>query len=483
MDFSTKIGLQQTQGLRLTQHLIQSIEMLQLSTIELSEKISKELIENPVLEEENTSLCPSTNSEDGDIASVVSMELNGIESVYHRREEKRLSYENLSDNGYSTGFDDDRKRQFIENAVIHEEPLEEHLIWQARLVANDEKEFDLLNRIITYIDERGFLTIDNAKLAKENSISTEEIEKAALIVSNLDPIGCGVQTVQESLIIQSMCLYPDDEIVITILKEYYEEIEKLDYNKISKGLDLSLNIVLEKCTLIHNLDPFPGLQFSAKKTIYIFPDMEVKFIDGEVIIILNDDWIPKIRINPYYSKFLRTKNIDDNSKEYIKKRIQSGKHLIGNIQNRRETITRVVKAIMEHQIEFLKKGTGHLRPLIHTDIAEEVGLHGSTISRVTSNKFIQTSWGIFKLKYFFVSKLRSYNDIEHSSDEIMTLIKDIISNENPLNPYSDEDILKRLQKLNINIARRTISKYRGILDIPSSSIRKKLNFINSREEK
>jgi RNA polymerase sigma-54 factor len=265
-----------------------------------------------------------------------------------------------------------------------------------------------------------------------------------------------------------------------ILLNYFNDLEKLNYDRIAKGLNISINDIIQKTKIIQTLDPFPGRQYASKKIRYIIPDIEVKCIDDEIIINLNDDWVPKIGINTFYINLLRKKNIEKNVKEYIQEKMQSAKYLMKNISSRRDTIIKVVKSIMEQQVEFLKKGPGHLKPLIHTDISSKVGLHESTISRATSNKFVQTSWGVFELKYFFVSRIKS-SDENISSDEVMNLIKDILSGENPENPFSDEDILVKLKKSGIEVARRTISKYRGLLNIPSSNKRKKLNLIKTQE--
>lgn len=481
MAISAKIGLRQTQRLAVTQQLLQSIEMLQLSNVELAERISNELLENPVLEEENITDLSSgnKNEKDEDILAKVSKELSGDESINHGREEKETIYEGFSDNEYSRVSDDDRKRSFIENAIKKEETLKEHLISQAILTAKDDNELRLLNSIITSIDDDGFLTEDIDVIAREIGVDIKEIEKAISIINCFDPVGCGVRGTLESLIVQAEQLYPEDAILKMILRDYLSDLEKLCYEKIAKALKITHAEVAKKNQLIHNLDPFPGRRYSTIKTRYIIPDIEVKYIDGRIFVSLNDDWLPKIRINSYYNNFFRRKTIDKNLIKYLNDRMQAAKHLKKSIYSRRETIIKVVTSIMENQREFLIKGVGHLKPLVYSDIAEEAGFHESTISRVVNNKFVQTTWGVFELKYFFTSRLKSNDEEEYSSDEAKNLIRDIIINEDPKNPVTDREIHRRLVKTGINIAMRTVAKYRNSLNIPSSNIRKKIEYYNT----
>ena len=479
MAVSIKVGLQQTQKLAMTQSLRQSIEMLQLSTLELAETISRELVENPVLEEEGSSALPEADFGEPDLMSRISRRLSGDDSLSFRREEKDLAFTDSSDSGYSGGFEDeDRKRAYLENAVTQEETLKEHLLSQARLVAGCEDELRLLESIITAIDDRGMLSVAVDEIAGECGFSPEDVRAGIRTVGALDPAGCGASSVQESLALQAAYLFPEDTLLQRMLSDYFRELERLEYERIAKGLGVTVQMVVEKSKLLQKLTPFPGRQFSMKGVRYIIPDVEVKLMDGEIIVGVNDDWIPRFRVNHYYLDLLKKKNIDKNLKDYIKDKLQSARALMKNISGRRDTITKVVTAIMHRQREFLEKGPGHLRPLTHTMIAQEVGLHESTVSRVTSNKFVQTGWGVFELKYFFVSRLKSAEG-DQSSDMIQSLIKDIISRESSERPLNDEEILLELKKRGIHCARRTIAKYRRNLGIPSSGIRRRLNMINN----
>jgi RNA polymerase sigma-54 factor len=464
----------------MTQSLKQAIELLQLSTIELYERISKELVENPVLEEDPSAASASVGDESDPMAGVV-RNLNGDESLLARRDEKRVNYEDASDAGYPGSEDDDKKRDYLESIIAHEESLSEHLMWQARLTACDECELNIYQTIITSLDENGFMKEDPACLLNENCVS-EKIAKIIAAIQLFDPVGCAVRNVQESLAVQCRHFYPSDAALQKIIDDCFDHFEKLDYRKISRKLNLPVEEVVEKSKQIQNLDPYPGRQYSNRTIRYIIPDIDVRLVDGEIIVSLNDDWIPGLRINSYYISLLKKKNIEKKLRDYIQVKMQSARYLVRNISNRRNTILKVVERIMEHQRVFLERGPGHLKPLTHGEIAKEAGLHESTVSRVTSNKYVQTVWGVYNLKYFFVSKLKSSSggDVA-SSDAVMNLIKDIIDRENAARPLADEEIVKILGKAGMKVARRTVAKYRGNLCIPPSGKRKKINKIKTEE--
>jgi RNA polymerase sigma-54 factor len=236
--------------------------------------------------------------------------------------------------------------------------------------------------------------------------------------------------------------------------------------------------VREKGRIVQSLNPYPGREFSHDVTRFIIPDVEVRFENGEIIIIFSDEYIPRIRVSSVYMRMLAKKNIDKKLKEYIRDKMGAAKQLMKNIAGRRETIEKVVRAVMMHQTAFLERGPGHLKPLTYAKIAEIVGCHESTVSRVSSNKFMRCQWGTFELRYFFASKIRSGADL-HSSDEALSLIRDIVARDKPESPLSDDEIAVYMEGAGVSVARRTIAKYRDILNIPSSNKRKRLNLLKA----
>lgn len=478
MSFSLQTGLNQSQKLVMTRTLKQAIELLQLSTVELYEQISRELIDNPVLEEDADSA--GVRVRPGQVSGI-SPDFIGDDSALTRNEERQLNFGDAGDIGY-TDEDQDKKRKYFENIMTQEDSLSEHLLRQARMMSRDDRELDLFQRIITSLNDHGFLNDDTCGLCREGGHSEERIREALGAIQFFDPIGCAVTDVRESLCVQCRHYYPADPLLHNIIADHFVDFEHMNYKKIARSLNLPVSQVVEKSRLIQNLDPYPGWHFSNKSIRYIMPDVDVKLVDGEILVSHNDDWVPGIRINSYYNTLLKKKNIEKKLREYIQDKMQSARYLIKNIDSRRNTIFKVVNSIMEHQREFLERGPGHLKPLTHVEIARNVDLHESTISRVTSNKYVQTCWGVFHLKCFFVSRVRSAgNEKETSSDQIMNLIRDIVEREDSRAPLSDEEIVTVLGKAGIAVARRTVAKYRGILHIPSSDKRKKINIIKSEE--
>ncbi len=478
MSFSLHTGINQSQKLVMTRTLKQAIELLQLSTLELYERISRELIDNPVLEED--AVYAPLSGMPGQTTDI-SSDLTGDDPTLTRNEERQMNFGETGDIGYADE-DQNKKRKYIENIMTQEESLSEHLLWQARMSSRDEGEMDIFQRIITSLNDDGFLNDDPCGLCREAGHSEERIRDVLAAIQFFDPVGCAVFDVRESLSVQCRHHYPSDEMLHRIVADNFTDFEHMNYKKIARSLNLPVGQVMEKSRMIQNLDPYPGRHFSNKTIRYIMPDVEVKLVDGEILVSHNDDWLPGIRINSYYISLLKKKNIEKKLREYIQDKMQSARYLIKNIESRRNTIFKVVSSIMNHQREFFERGPGHLKPLTHVEIARDVDLHESTISRVTSNKYVQTCWGVFHLKYFFVSRIRSAgNNKEMSSDRIMSLIRDIVEREESRSPLSDEEIVAVLGKAGITVARRTVAKYRGILHIPSSDKRKKINIIKSEE--
>lgn len=468
MKSGINIGMRQSQKLVMTQTLRQSIEMLQLSTVELAELINREFLENPLLEE------LSQTGETTLLEDRLNRSLSG--------EEDNTMSSNDEDNPgnpdvppSSEGFDDERKQSYIENAVSSTESLKDHLLWQARMAASDDKEYRVFEEIITLLDPNGFLPGD-----MDSRYETDVYNAVIGSIRQFDPIGCAVPGVRESLLVQARYYYPEESILHEMIEKYFREVEHLDYESIAKSTGQNIQTIIEKNRLLQNLNPFPGSTYSTKEIKYIIPDIEVKLIEGEIVIMLNDEWIPAIGISSYYEGLLTRRDINKEQHDYLSTRLQSAKAFIRNISTRRETILKVASAIMRRQREFLEKGPGHLRYLTHRDIADETGVHESTVSRVSSSKFVQTSWGIFELKYFFVSKIKSSQESDggnSSSDRVRGLINEIVASENPESPYNDEEIALILREKGVNVARRTIAKYRDMLNIPSSAVRKRINMI------
>ncbi|XDD48694.1 RNA polymerase factor sigma-54 [Leptospira sp. WS92.C1] len=473
MNLSHSLVQKQTQKLVMTQDLRQSIELLPLSTIELSDRISSELIENPMLEEEYAS------------------EKNRTPDLYSRddlrRKEKNDFIKNSDvtwqdnysiDRAGSTGSDaGDRNQKYIESSP-EKSSLSEHLLWQLRLSSLKPDEITIGEMLISMLDDHGFISIPIPDFCKEMSLNEKKVRKVLGQIHRLDPLGIGAKDVQETLLIQAKILKPEDIKLHTLIQDHIKDLEKLDYKTISKKMELSLEAVESLASEIKKLEPYPATLYTSNKPDYVMPDVIVREVEGEFDIYINDEWIPKLKINKEYKNIL--KNAKDNDKEYITTKLGSAEWLIRSVNQRRQTLFKVTSAIIEMQIEFFRKGIQFIRPLTLKDIAERLDMHESTVSRITSNKYIQTSRGILELKWFFSSGVRSSEGGIESSKKIHDLIRNLVKEEKSESPLSDQEIVEAIQKQGIEIARRTVAKYRKILKILPSSQRKKVKSLESR---
>ena len=305
------------------------------------------------------------------------------------------------------------------------------------------------------------------------NLNLKLLKKVIQSIHQLDPIGIGAVNIQQTLMIQAKILKPDDENLYILLKDHFKDLEKLDYKKISKAMKISEEKVEQIAKSIKKLEPYPATLYISKKTDYIVPDVVVKETDGEFTIHINDEWIPKISINKEYKNVL-VKSCSAADKEFITTRVNSAQWLIRSINQRRQTLYRVMNSIIDFQIDFFKNGINDLKPLTLKDIADKLSMHESTISRITTNKYVQTSWGILELKWFFSSGLKSSEGGKESSKKIHDMIRTLVKEESEDNPLSDQDIVDIMGKRGIEIARRTVAKYRKILKILPSNRRKRI---------
>ncbi|MCB1315143.1 MAG: RNA polymerase factor sigma-54 [Leptospiraceae bacterium] len=483
MALSQNLYQKQTQRLVITQDLRQSIELLPLSNLELSEKIQKEILENPLLEETESSSTP---------------ELDSMQARNETREGQREREESEGDGNWQREEDNwredrtmverqrsdygtENKHQFLQNAVQAPESLAGHLLWQLRLSDLDDVEMQAGEIIISAIDERGFLVEDLGDLMADQDIPLEAASTALETIHTFDPIGCGARDIQESLILQTRLLRPEDEISLTLLKKHFVDLEKLDYRRIEKASEINDEQIEAALQFIRTLEPYPGTLFSGRQPDYIIPDVLVVEVEGKFQVLINDDWMPGLRVNEEYKAMIQSTGAGSEDREYMQSRLNSAQWLIKSIRQRRHTLFRVMTSIVEFQEDFFRSGPVALRPLTLRMVAEKVELHESTVSRITTNKYVQTRWGVFELKYFFSSSLRSRTGADgHSARSIQDRIRLLVEEEDPENPLSDQEIMDRIRAEGVQIARRTVAKYRKILKILPADRRKKLKKLHSR---
>ncbi|MEK6705832.1 MAG: RNA polymerase factor sigma-54 [Bdellovibrionota bacterium] len=494
MALEIKQSLRLSQQLVMTPQLQQAIKLLQLTRMELAEVVNQEMMENPILEE----LTETPEGESGNTTE------SGAEKtdpeVEQKRDEESLAKEMPKEEQIVAGKDDFNWESYVEefnstsssapsmreineelpsfeNVLTKTTSLEDHLAWQLSMVTVTDQERKLGELIIGNLSDDGYLNVGVEELAKEAEMEAEDAEEVLKIIQNFDPLGVGSRNLQECLSIQAKFMNPRQPLVEKIIEQHLGELERKNYQAISRNLDVSLEKVIEATKLIMEFEPKPGRSFHASDTQYITPDIYVYKVGNEFVIVLNEDGMPKLRISPYYKNILATaqKNQNKVTKEYVQDKLRSAIWLIRSIHNRQKTIYKVTDAIVKRQRDFFEKGVQYLKPMILKDVANDIGMHESTISRVTTNKFVHTPVGIFELKYFFNSSIHAADGGDSlASEAVKEKIRQMIQKEDPKNPLSDQKIVELLRNDNIDIARRTVAKYRDMLGILSSGKRKKL---------
>ncbi len=474
-----KLDLRLSQKLALTPALQQAIKLLQLTIPELQQEIKKELLENPLLEE---------------LRNVEENELNSEKKEGEKEDllhEKDLNIEDF----FRDYFDDqyipkNRNKEYLENEINYEnfiskeQSLKEYLEWQAGINIENEDVYNAVLMIIPYIDDNGYLKVPEELKNKysnvvdylydELKIDKDLIRKAIKEIQKFDPTGVGATSVEECLWLQCVYLgFENDNILKNIIFNHLEDIASNRILNIAEAQGISENDVLSYIEFIKKLEPKPGRKYSSESTQYIVPDVIVFKVDDEYYVDLNEDGIPGLKINKQYAEMLKNRDkIEKETESYIKDKLKSALWLIKSIHNRQKTILKVAKSIVEKQRDFFDFGVEYMKPLTLKDVADELGIHESTVARVVKNKYMQTPRGVFELKYFFSSKLSTSSGIDVSAMAVKEKIKKIIESENKQKPYSDSEIVKILKSQGIKIARRTVAKYREELGIESSSKRK-----------
>ncbi|SHJ84054.1 RNA polymerase factor sigma-54 [Tepidibacter formicigenes] len=443
MKMNFGLELNQSQKLILTKQLKQSLDILNMNIYELEEVITKENEENPVIEVEK--------KEELDWEKY-------IEYLKNKRNKDR-EYIQYQDEDYN-----------IENMIKYNISIYEYLKEQVNYYKIDKKNKEIVEYIIDCLDEDGYFRLDICEVSKQFGVSNETILKNLKIVQSLDPCGVGARNLEECLLIQIREKEINNNFLENIIKEDLKLLANKKYKDICKKYKIKLEECIKIVDIIKKLEPKPGRKYSSFKNNYIVPDVIVEKVGDKYEVYLNDTNIPGIKINKFYEEVLKNCKKDDEAKEYIKEKLNSAINLIRNIQNRKNTILKISKEILKHQIDFFENGNKYLKPLILKDIAESLDIHESTVSRGINGKYMLTPYGLFELKYFFSSGLKDGEDI--ASTSIKNIIKEIINSEDKKKPYSDSRICSLLKEKDINISRRTVAKYRDELGISSSSKRK-----------
>jgi RNA polymerase sigma-54 factor len=493
----------------MTPQLQQAIKLLQLSRMELVGLVQKELQENPVLEEalegdEEGSEAEAREAEgageaaegaaepaaaalseatgaaeaalEGSTAAAGEAPAEGEPTDAEKLAE--IDWQDYAESYPQTGMRearDEDDRRSIENTHTRRETLSEHLTWQLQLSSLAPELVAAAHVIIGNLDDRGYLSASAEEIARQAGVGEAVVEEALTRVQEFDPAGVAARDLRECLLLQVKVLGIQDPLVIRIIDQALDSLINRDFRGVARSLGVSVEDVVAASKVIGRLEPKPGHAFGGDETIYIVPDIYVYKIGDDFHIVLNDDGLPRLRISSLYREVLaRGGKVPKDAKEYVHEKVRSAMWLIKSIHQRQRTIYRVMESILKHQREFFEHGINCLKPLNLRDVADDIEMHESTVSRVTTNKYVHTPQGIFELKYFFNSSISRVEGDAVASESVKERISKLIRSEDPRRPLSDQRIAEMLRVANIDIARRTVTKYREALSILSSTKRRQV---------
>jgi RNA polymerase sigma-54 factor len=476
-----------SQRVVMTPLLQQAIQLLQLSTLELEQVVRKELEENPLLEEMPVENAENQESPDAS-ASATPETAPTAESTAAldppSKETSSVDSEKADDLPFdlsSAVFDDhgdertpvsmeERDELPFENLGRSDASLGEHLMEQLRLGTDDKDVLRIGEAIIGNLDEDGYLRADVGEIAAGMGASPDAVEAALKLIHAFDPPGVAARSVQECLLLQLTADAEPDPVSVEIVERHFEDLERRRYAEIARALKLPLERVMESIEEIQGLEPKPGRRFSINDSRYVVPDVTIQKVGDDYVVILNEEGIPRLRVNSLYRSLLRRSG--DEAKQYVEQKLRSAVWLIKSVEQRQRTLRKVAQSLVNFQRDFLDKGLTHLRPLALRDVGDDISMHESTISRVTTNKYVQTPQGLFELKFFFHSGIASENGSMVSSVSVKKTIRDMVAGEDGGKPLSDQEIAQSLQGQGLTIARRTVAKYREELGIMPSHQRR-----------
>lgn len=487
MRMEANLQARQEMRQKLAPQIIQSIEILQLPLIDLRQRIDEELMENPMLEQaeteeqekgEETRALEGSEVESPDEESVeeVSADEDGLAEEFDRYAELTSYYESYAGSSSHGGSSEEKnsKMEAFENSPAPEPTLQDQL--KAQLAYHDlDPETELVcENIIANLDDRGYLAYPLEEIVEslDQEVSQEAAEHALKLVQSFEPAGVAARDINECLLLQIDEDGEDYELIRAVVTEHLEDILQNKYPKVARKVGCSVDRLTSIVERIGEVNPIPGAVFENPATPHVIPDIRIEEREGSFQVIQEDSWLPSLRICAYYARKLQQKGLDEKTREYLKKKLQSAQGLISAIEQRRATLQSVVEEIVNVQYDFFKKGEMHLKPLKMQEVADKVGVHVSTVSRAISDKYAQTPQGIYALKYFFTGGVEKENGEMESWEVVKQKLLHIVRNEDKSNPLSDEAIADELKEQGIDIARRTVSKYRKNLEIPSSRMRK-----------
>lgn len=480
MKLGYELTIEQSQKLVMTPELIQAIQILQFNTQELESYVEEQLLTNPVLEIQTPAQSEIGESDGEPVKKTEefdSREGNDFETRENNEFDwaehfKEREYDDISYKQWE--YNNEPQENTYEQFVSSEITLSEHLMFQLQFAPIKKNCRQIGRYMIESLDENGYMTLTPEEIAQEMDTSLENVQKVLEAVQSFEPAGVGARSLQECLLIQLRHKGNEDPILVEVINHHLEDVAGNRLNNIAKTLNVSTKKIQEISDIIKSLEPKPGRQFgSSSETRYIIPDVTVEKVDGEYIVSVNEQSAPRLNVSRYYQRMLIESDKESHLSKFLTSRLNSALWLIKSIEQRRQTIYNVVNAVVKYQIDFFEEGPKYLKTLTLKQIADEVGIHESTVSRSINGKYMQSPRGVFEIKYFFTSGVSGVGGEGIASESIKTFIKEIVDSENEKEPYSDQAMVEMLAKKGIDISRRTVAKYRDEMNVPSSSKRKR----------
>jgi RNA polymerase sigma-54 factor len=468
------LDLRLSQRLALTPSLLQKIELLQLNKLELQEMLNQELIENPILEEIPEQETPPDLSLDDGAGEPAAPEETAPSSEKDSFDEIdfRYFFDEYLDTGYKNREVEDSEKPSFEAFLTKAPSLEEHLNWQLGLSDAKPAIAEIAKQIIGNLNEDGYLLITLEEVCQVAGCTMEEAGEALAVVQAMDPVGVGSRDLRECLVLQLESLGLNDSLACRIVQTHLPLLESHKFKEISASTGSSFEDVLQAVDYIKHLIPKPGQKYNNQKVTYVQPEVTIAKVDDEFVILLNDEGVPQLRLNASYKELLKSNGVSGETKTFLREKFRSAVDLLRSVNQRKQTIYKVCVCIVNRQRDFLENGPSHLHPMLIKDVANELGVHSSTISRVVTNKYVDTPQGVMELRKFFTMGVESPDGEELSIVQVKLKIKKLIEDENRHKPYSDNQIGQLLRRDNIFITRRTVAKYREQMQISGSRERK-----------
>lgn len=475
MELGLRTQLQQI----ISPQLIQSLKLLQIPMLELEQLLQQELVMNPMLEEEladEDELGDGVDeeSEDQDLkVDPAEIELksqpNEIDWDMYLRDGAAYEYE------YHEQYEKDEDRNILDREGKSGTTLASHLLSQLRLLDLSDKDMKIGEYIIGNLGEDGYLSCSVEEIASILEIEPVEVEHVLTVVQTLEPVGIGARNLKECLFIQFCAAGQEDTLAARIVREHLDDLQNRRFATIKKALKVTLEEIQDALQQIAGLNPKPGMSIGAEAVIPIIPDLIVEKVDGEYIVLLNDRHLPRLRISGAYHTILsRSSNASDDTRQYVRQKLNDARWLVNSIEQRRTTMLKVMNYIVKAQRGFFDKGLPFLKPMILQEVADAISMHPATVSRVTAGKYVQTSRGVFPLKFFFDGMIETDDGEELSTKSVKDRIARLIKEEDSRDPLSDQKIVEVLQAQGVDIARRTVAKYRDQLKIMPARYRKRV---------